>query len=226
VLVSAGLGLGGWLASEFRRREAVVPVGSPRWTPVSAAPPGRVGRGSLRVLFLAGLGPELFLLLRWLAQLPTLFDDHHLTVRAYPHGWHDERQEAFAHLRQYRGVTPEHDVPLASQLRDADLVLYCSTSAVAEAVRHGRLVAFVEWSDLWSTDPLRGKADADMIPRCVDPEQLRQVMETVAAMDAGAYAHAVAAQRPVADCIYAPFDSERFRSVVIGTTGNQNETET
>jgi len=226
VLVSAGLGLEGWLASEFRRREAVVPVGSPRWAPVSAALPDRVGRRPLRVLFLTGLGPELFLLLRWLAQCPTLFDEHHLTVRAYPHSWHDEQQAASVHLRPYRGVTVEHDEPMASQLRDADLVLYCSTSAVAEAVRHGRLVAFVEWSDLWSTDPLRGKADADMIPRCVDPAQLLQVMQTVADMDADAYAHAVAAQRPVADCIYAPFDSERFRSVVTVTTENQKEKET
>jgi hypothetical protein len=216
VLAAAGPGFGPWLAGENGRRDVVVTVGSPRWMGAAAVSRSRQAGAPLKVLFLTGFPTELLELAEWSDRCPDLFAGCEVTIRPNPQEWHLEQQAAFARLCGAASVTMAGDVPLHRQIDAADVVLFCATSAVAEAIWHGRVAVFVEVSDLWVTDPLHGDAMAAGVPRCATPAELKEALRDVAALDPAEYDRMVTAQRVTAERIYAPFDPNAFRALVMG----------
>jgi hypothetical protein len=216
VLAASGSGFVQWLSDDLGRRDVAVSIGSPRWTETANGAGTRRRDAPLRVLVLTGFGYELSELCDWIEQCPSLFERCEVTIRPNPNDWHEEQRAAFARLRGASSVTVASEGALEAQVDAADVVLYCSTSAVGEAMWRWRVAVYVELSDLWITDPLHGKADAAIVPRCTTPAQLKQTLRDIAAMDEAAYAGAAAAQRLLAGHIYAPFDRQRFCALVAG----------
>ncbi len=212
VIAAAGTGFGSWLRDEWGRTDAVFTVGSPRYVSASSESAPRERGVPLRVLALTGIGSELFVLRKWLRQCPDLLDGCQMVVRPHPHGWHREHVMAAEELSGLRGLTLDSTRSLAAQLDSSDLVLYCSTSAVAEAIQRGRLVAYVAWDDLWCSDPVRSTSTA--ICRCQSPGDLRALFDNVASMSASALHATIERQRPLASEIYSPFDPMAFDSLV------------
>ena len=218
VLAASGSGFVQWLSADLGRRDVAVSVGSPRWTETSDGGRTRRRDASLRILVLTGFGYELSELGDWIEQCPSLFERCEVTIRPNPHGWHEEQRAAFARLRGASSVTVASAGSIEAQVDATDVVLFCSTSAVGEAMWRGRVAVYVELSDLWITDPLHGNADAATVPHCRTPDQLKQTLRDIAAMDEAAYARVAAAQRFLAERIYAPFDRERFCELVTGAS--------
>ncbi len=214
VFAAAGRGLGRWLQREFGWHDAVTDVGSPRWTP--PPPAGRHTPATrLRVLVLTSFAYELETMADWIAALPGLFDGMTVTIRPNPHAWPREQAAALERLSGVAGVTANAGASLQSQIADCDVVLFCATSAVAEAIWHGRLAVYAEWSDLWVADPTSGKVGEDAVAKCATPEALRRALVELAGMTADDYAARLAAQQEVAAQIYGPFDPDRFRDLVM-----------
>lgn len=215
VIAAAGNALGPWLAAECGRSDEVVLVGSPRWRNTVA--PKRVRRpgAPLQVLFITGFPNELLELVEWTDQRADLFAQCDVTIRPNPQDWYREQQVAFGRLRGAASFVVAADVSLDSQIAAADVVLFSSTSAVAEAVRGGRAAVHVELSDLWIADPLHGDAEAVGVPQCTTPAQLKETLRDIAAMDPADYERMVASQKVVIERIYAPFDHERFKDLVM-----------
>ena len=216
LIAAAGRGLGPWLAAEFGRRDVVVNVGSPRWTPRKPGGEARRGGGPLRILFVTGFGYEATKLIEWVEQCPDLFEDCQVVIRPNWHSWHVEQRAAFGRLRGAHRITVGHDDSINEQIGATDVVLFVSTSAVAEAIWRGRAAVYVELNDLWVVEPQQGQAAVDAVPRCTTPDQLKETLRRIAAMNADEYQRLVAAQRVVAERIYMPFDRERFRELVTG----------
>jgi len=214
-IAAPGRGLGQYLAAAFGRADVVVSVGSPRWT---SASPGDVRRkdAPLRVLFLTGFGYELLGLAQWIQQCPDLFEHYEAVIRPNPTTHHDEQRAAFALLEGATGITIVHDRPLNEQIDATDVVLFSSTSAVAEAILRGRPAIYVDLNNLWAVDPQQGHAAVDAVKRCATPNELKQTLRGIAAMNSDEFQRLVAAQQIVGERIYMPFDRKRFCELVKG----------
>lgn len=215
VLAAAGRGLSGWMQREFGRHDSVTYVGSPRW---AAAPstaredtPGR----PLRVLVLVSFPYEMEVMADWIHALPDLFEGMMVTIRPNPKEWPREQAAASEGLRGAGGVVVDGEASLETQIAECDVAVFCATSAMAEAIWHGRIALHAEWSDLWSTDPTKGKEGESAVPKCGTPAVLRQELLNIGGMGRDEYARVLAAQQVVAASIYGPFDHERFRNLVL-----------
>jgi hypothetical protein len=141
-----------------------------------------------------------------------LFEGCDLTIRPHPYVARDEATMAV--LQDAVAATITADAPLEQQVDAADVIVFCSTSAFAEAMWRGRLCVHAEWSDLWITDPLKGKGDTDAVPYCTTPEELQRALHDIAAMTTDIYGRAVLAQQAVAERVYAPFDRQLFVEMI------------
>ncbi len=214
VLASAGRGFGPWLHRTFGRTDRTVYVGSPRWTPAPPPDPEFAPRRPLRVLVLTSFPYELGVMADWMTQMSTLFDGMAVTIRPNPSAWAEEQKAVFARITSLGSVVVDPHTDLNTQVASTDVVLFCATSAAAEAIAHGRLAVYVEWSDLWVTDPLEGKLGAGAVPRCSSPEALRAILAGIANMNAASYAAALKAQQQVAGEIYGRFNLRAFVDLV------------
>ena len=215
VLACAGRGFGGWLERTFARTDRTVYVGSPRWTPPPSSSIAHTPARPLRVLVLTSFPYELAVMADWMSENPGLFEGMDVTVRPNPSAWAQEQEAQFARLRKVGRVNVDGRTGLDAQVATTDVVLFCATSAAAEAIWHGRLAIYVEWSDLWITDPLKGKSGEHTVPRCQTAEMLRGALVDLSNMDAAGYAAALSAQREVAAEIYGPFDAAVFSNLVM-----------
>ena len=218
IIAAAGSGFGPWLAAECGRAERVVSVGSPRWRESDAAPRTRAAGAPFRVLVLTGFPSELLVLAEWADRCGDIFDGCDVTIRPNPQEWHREQRDAIARLQRAAAVRSGGQVPLAAEVAAADVVMYCATSAVAEAIWHGRVAVRAELSDLWAADPLHGRGQAAGVPHCATPAALRATLREIAGMDQSQYDRVVAAQRTAATQVYAPFDDAGFAALVMGET--------
>ncbi len=216
VIAAAGSGLGPWLAAECGRRDVVVTVGSPRWRGASDTPRVREADAPLRVLFLVGFPTELLELAGWIDRCRDLFDQCDVTIRPNPQEWHQEQRAALSRLQRAASVTVGGHEPLDVEIAAADVVLFCATSAVAEAIWGGRVAVSVELSDLWTTDPLHGGAKAAGVPECATPDELKATLRSISALDSAEYGRVVSVQRVAAGQVYAPFDAEGLGALVMG----------
>lgn len=215
VLASAGRGLAGWLHREFGRDDAVVYVGSPRWTPAPASSRDHAPRTPLRVLVVTSFAHELEVMADWIEEVPDMFEGMTVSIRPNPHAWRREQAAAFERLGATPGVTVDAASSLDDQIAACDVVVFCATSAAAEAMWHGRCVVYAEWSDLWITDPTKGRAGDTAVTRCSTAPALRTALRAIASLDRAGYAQLVAEQREVATEIYGPFNADRFRDLVM-----------
>lgn len=215
VLAAAGRGLGGWLQREFGRHDPVTDVGSPRWTPAPPTARDHTPDRPFRVLVLTSFAYELEVMAAWIDEQPNLFDGMTVAIRPNPHAWPREQAAAFERLRGAAGVMIDDESSLEAQIGACDVAVFCATSAAAEAIWHGRIAVYAEWSDLWSIDPTKGKEGEQAVPKCATAGALRQALLDIGGMDRAAYARMIAAQREVAAQIYGPFDPARFRDLVM-----------
>ncbi len=215
MLAAAGEGLGAWLKSEFGRHDRVVHVGSPRWTPPPLPARDHAPGRPLRVLVLTSFAYELGVMADWIEAQPHVFDGMSVTIRPNPKDWPREQSAAFKRLRGAAAVAIDGGLSLEAQIDACDVAVFCATSAVAEVIWQGRIAVYAEWSDLWATDPTKGKGGAQAVPKCASANALREELLAIGRLERAAYARVVAAQREVAAQIYAKFDRVRFHDLVM-----------
>lgn len=214
VIVTGGAGVASWFRTFGHRQDRLSAVGSPRWMaqelPPRAAEPG----APLRVLFVTGFGYELRVLAEWIRESPEAFRACVVTVRPNPTAWQDEQSDVLPALEAWPFVEVSRDLSLHAQLAAADVMVFCSTSAVAEAVGAGRVAVYAECGDLWVAHPLEGKPCSEAVPHCRTVGELAAVLRDIRSMTDEAYDRLLDRQRRAAAQVYAPFDPQAFQEAV------------
>lgn len=214
VIVTGGEGVAGWFQTFGHRQDRLTAVGSPRWLPQELPPRAAVPGAPLHLLFITGFSHELRVLAEWIREHPDAFSNCLLTVRPNPTAWQDEQSDVLPALAAWPFVQVSRDQPLHAQFAASDVVLFCSTSAVAEAVGAGRVAVYAEFSDLWVTHPLEGKPFAEAVPHCRVADELARVLSDIRSMTGEAYDVMLERQRRAAAQVYAPFDPQKFQEAV------------
>jgi hypothetical protein len=89
-------------------------------------------------------------------------------------------------------------------LDSTDVVLYCSSSAVIEAIQRDKLAIRVAWDDLWDSNPIRSETTS--IPICNTPSELQKLLTEITLMPLLDLKNLKRKQRILADSIYSKFE--------------------
>ena len=213
IIWAAGNGFNVWLQNFWKRYEIVVNIGTHRYL----TSPNQISKNNfnskLHILIVVGNPSELFVFRDWLINFPELFKNCLVTIRPHPQGWHGENLRIGNELKKFGINRIDNKSELINQLDLADLVLYCSSSAVVEAIQNGKLVARVTWDELWCADPLR--YGSNYIPNCKTPKQLNELINDLVSMPLDDLLELKKNQRQLADSIYSKFNPFEFNKLFI-----------
>lgn len=193
----------------------VVAVGSPRYLDPPSRAEQRSPAAPMRVLFLVGYGYELSMLANFVEQVPDLFDGCELAVRRYPYAWEAEQTRAAHRLERLLPAARLQSGDLDQEISQADVVLFCSTSAGFHAMLRHALVLQVGLYDLVRASPLDGYDDEGVVPSFDTPEDLKAGLRHIAALPRDQVRRIQERQRAFAAEVYAKPDPSRLEEVVV-----------
>jgi hypothetical protein len=211
IIWAAGNGFNSWLQIFWKRFDTVVNVGTHRYL----IAPHKISKSNfdskLHILIVVGNPSELYVFRDWLINFPELLKNCFVTIRPHPQGWHAENLRIGNELKKLGISRIDNKSKLINQLDLADLVLYCSSSAVVEAIQNDNLVARVTWDELWCADPLR--SGSNHIRNCNTPQQLNDLINEVISMPTKDLINLKKNQRQLADSIYSKFNPIEFNKL-------------
>lgn len=212
IIWASGTGFESWLNNFWNRVSTVVSIGTYRHFP-NAHDKSIINDGNdLRVLILTGNPSELYVFKDWLINFPDFLCDCQITLRPHPQGWHKQNNIVSKELKTLGINRIDNHSKLVEQLDSTDVVLFCSSSSVVEAIQHGKIAVRVGWDELWDTNPIHSITNA--IPFCSNPIQLQETLAKIRAMPLSELQDLKNQQRLIADSIYSKFDSIALENLI------------
>jgi len=191
-------------------------IGSPRFTtPVPVKSTELERSDCLNVLILSALKFELPMLVNFLEEDRSLFDNCNLWIRKYPFYWIHEQNMAISEIHRYVKNIKTETSPLYHQIDWSDVVIFSSTSAGIEAMLRGRYTINIGLHDLFQTDPLINKGDLSKVIRCSTPEDLRRILNSVRNISKEKLSNIVDNQIDYATGIYSPIDMNKLKEIIL-----------
>ncbi len=215
IIWAAGYGFNSWLKIFWKRFDNVVNIGTHRYLEETNIITKRQNDSEFHILIVVGNPYELYVFRNWLINFPELLKNCHITIRPHPQGWHGENLRIGNELKKLGIYRIDNKSELVNQLDSTDLVLYCSSSAVVEAIQKGKLVARVAWDELWCADPLRNSSN--FIRNCNTPEQLTDLINETVSMHPKDLLDLKNKQRQIADSIYSKFNHIEFNNLFVNS---------
>ena len=212
IIWASGTGFEYWLNSFWNRVSTVVSIGTYRHFPKSHDKSILKDRNNLRVLIVTGNPSELYVFKDWLINFPDFLCDCQITLRPHPQGWHKQNKIVCNELKTLGINRIDNYSKLGEQLDSMDIVLFCSSSSVVEAIQHGKIAVRVGWDELWDTNPIHSVTNA--IPFCRNPIQLQETLTKIKDMSLSELQDLKNQQRLIADSIYSKFDSKELENLL------------
>jgi hypothetical protein len=166
------------------------------------------------VLIISALEFELPMLVNFIEEERSLFDNCNLWIRKYPFAWINEQNMAISEILRYVKNIKTETSPLYHQIDWSDVVIFNSTSAGIEAMLRGRYTINLDLHDLFQTDPLINKGDLSKVIRCSTPKDLRRILHSVRNIKKDKLSNIVNKQIDYARGIYSPIDMNKINELI------------
>lgn len=196
-----------WISQKSANSIAVDVLGSNRYRlPLSDSDKS----GEFNVLVLIGQAHELTMLANWADQVPGLFQNSIVTIRAYPYSDFEEQENAIKRLEKHFRIDV-NTLSLEKQIQACDVVLFSSTSAAFEAMLMGRMCVYANLHDFIPLSPLKDKGTGtEVIESAETAEELMKAMGKIRTLSPEGRREIALLQRSFAEKVYAEPDISRL----------------
>jgi hypothetical protein len=212
IIWASGTGFPSWLNNFWNRINPVIAIGTHRHLPKTDDISIINYKKDLRILIVTSNPSELYIFRDWLINFPDFLSNCLITVRPHPHGWHKQNKLISNELKILGVNRIDNQSKLIEQLDSTDVVLFCSSSCVIEAIQRGKIAIRVGWDQLWDTNPIHSVTN--VIPYCSNPIQLQETIAKIRTMPLSEVQDLKNQQRKIADSIYSKFDSKALENLM------------
>ena len=167
----------------------------------------------LSILFICGLGYEMFHFANLLVKNPDLAIKYNIAIRRSFHSYKSEQDEAELLLNRHNISFKCADGALLEEINIADIILFESTSASFQASMMGKLIIQINVSDVLNTNFFVNHREKGPIINCKTANELEANLKFVNTLSKKNYKELLNKQKKKILDIYGPLNIKKMKKI-------------